>query len=64
MSALPPLPPALTKPSVPRRDLVQYLREAEDEVREQLVTATDATMLRMLQGRAQILRDLIAKLGV
>lgn len=65
MSALSAPPPRLRQGgSLPRRELLQYLVESLADVQDQLIVAKDDNTVRILQGRAQILKDLRKQLDV
>lgn len=50
--------------SIPRRQLAQALLEMRADVLEQLANAPEEKAIRVLQGRAQVLKDLATQLGV
>lgn len=66
MSALSAPPPRLRQQggSLPRRELLQYLVESLADVQDQLIVAKDDNTVRILQGRAQVLKDLRKQLDV
>lgn len=58
------LPPQLAGASIPRRELVQWLRELEVRTMASLVACPEDTRMRQLQGQAQFIAELIKKLDV